>query len=641
MSIKSIEIKNFRSIDHLKINIVELNAFVGKNGSGKSTILKAVEYFYNNLLDMKATNDNFDSNNFYKRKLEIKIEYDLSRIIKFSNGSYLMKLFGFKFSEDYLSDNRFVVKMTQEKNGPINWNIDYDERYIIYNSNPVYFCNTRSISLTNWDEIWNVVGDLVNAKDASEIGTELHTSLKSDKFTNFNNYTKLFEKFLLSNNLSVHEYTKKEMIVNLLQLQLGGKKFISNNQNLDYYSDGTNSQNFILFFSYISFEISKKRLKDVTILLDEPELGLHPRMIDELMERIVQYSKNVNFMIFTHSPRLVAYILRNSGELYNVYLDNSYTKLKKIIKTKEVRYNFIITEREASYLFSDFLLFVEGVTEVELFSNRVIQNLFPFLKRIDVVNTTSNDHILRMILPKNNKVEIPYLVLVDLDKLINFKIQKDKSKCKFSIKSLWYSPLSDSDLINYLKFNYAKKEAKKYLSKFQQIEKFKEKSYRHDNRLKNISGFRNVYKEINDFCLFSNVYGVRTTIEGTIINDNSCKYIEKWRFTKNTELRKHLRKHDKKSRVVLNRMMFLGKTETLKSFGKADFGKEYSFIKNDIVEKNSSWISEFFDYYEQSVLKQKQYLVDKNNLKKVKRFSSDFPELYDIITIIRSKLSDE
>lgn len=641
MSIKSIEIKNFRSIDHLKINIVELNAFVGKNGSGKSTILKAVEYFYNNLLDMKATNDNFDSNNFYKRKLEIKIEYDLSRIIKFSNGSYLMKLFGFKFSEDYLSDNRFVVKMTQEKNGPINWNIDYDERYIIYNSNPVYFCNTRSISLTNWDEIWNVVGDLVNAKDASEIGTELHTSLKSDKFTNFNNYTKLFEKFLLSNNLSVHEYTKKEMIVNLLQLQLGGKKFISNNQNLDYYSDGTNSQNFILFLSYISFEISKKRLKDVTILLDEPELGLHPRMIDELMERIVQYSKNVNFMIFTHSPRLVAYILRNSGELYNVYLDNSYTKLKKIIKTKEVRYNFIITEREASYLFSDFLLFVEGVTEVELFSNRVIQNLFPFLKRIDVVNTTSNDHILRMILPKNNKVEIPYLVLVDLDKLINFKIQKDKSKCKFSIKSLWYSPLSDSDLINYLKFNYAKKEAKKYLSKFQQIEKFKEKSYRHDNRLKNISGFRNVYKEINDFCLFSNVYGVRTTIEGTIINDNSCKYIEKWRFTKNTELRKHLRKHDKKSRVVLNRMMFLGKTETLKSFGKADFGKEYSFIKNDIVEKNSSWISEFFDYYEQSVLKQKQYLVDKNNLKKVKRFSSDFPELYDIITIIRSKLSDE
>ena len=641
MSIKSIEIKNFRSIDHLKINIVELNAFVGKNGSGKSTILKAVEYFYNNLLDMKATNDNFDSNNFYKRKLEIKIEYDLSRIIKFSNGSYLMKLFGFKFSEDYLSDNRFVVKMTQEKNGPINWNIDYDERYIIYNSNPVYFCNTRSISLTNWDEIWNVVGDLVNAKDASEIGTELHTSLKSDKFTNFNNYTKLFEKFLLSNNLSVHEYTKKEMIVNLLQLQLGGKKFISNNQNLDYYSDGTNSQNFILFLSYISFEISKKRLKDVTILLDEPELGLHPRMIDELMERIVQYSKNVNFMIFTHSPRLVAYILRNSGELYNVYLDNSYTKLKKIIKNKEVRYNFIITEREASYLFSDFLLFVEGVTEVELFSNRVIQNLFPFLKRIDVVNTTSNDHILRMILPKNNKVEIPYLVLVDLDKLINFKIQKDKSKCKFSIKSLWYSPLSDSDLINYLKFNYAKKEAKKYLSKFQQIEKFKEKSYRHDNRLKNISGFRNVYKEINDFCLFSNVYGVRTTIEGTIINDNSCKYIEKWRFTKNTELRKHLRKHDKKSRVVLNRMMFLGKTETLKSFGKADFGKEYSFIKNDIVEKNSSWISEFFDYYEQSVLKQKQYLVDKNNLKKVKRFSSDFPELYDIITIIRSKLSDE
>ena len=40
---KNIEIKNFRGIDHLKIDdFSRVNVFLGQNGSGKSTVLEAI-----------------------------------------------------------------------------------------------------------------------------------------------------------------------------------------------------------------------------------------------------------------------------------------------------------------------------------------------------------------------------------------------------------------------------------------------------------------------------------------------------------------------------------------------------------------------------------------------------------------------
>ena len=40
---KNIEIKNFRGIDHLKIDVFSrVNVFFGQNGSGKTSILEAI-----------------------------------------------------------------------------------------------------------------------------------------------------------------------------------------------------------------------------------------------------------------------------------------------------------------------------------------------------------------------------------------------------------------------------------------------------------------------------------------------------------------------------------------------------------------------------------------------------------------------
>lgn len=150
MSIKSIEIKNFKSIDNLTINISQLNSFIGKNGVGKSTILKAIQYFHENLIDLKASNKYFDTVNTYKNELSITIKYDLSRIYDLSTENFRKKLFIMLLQNNYSIKNKIIeVKMIQNKYKEIDWNIDYDERYIIFNTHPIYFCDTRSLSLTN------------------------------------------------------------------------------------------------------------------------------------------------------------------------------------------------------------------------------------------------------------------------------------------------------------------------------------------------------------------------------------------------------------------------------------------------------------------------------------------------------------
>ena len=43
--IKTIEIKNFKAIEKAKIKLTPLTAFIGYNGTGKSSMLEALETF--------------------------------------------------------------------------------------------------------------------------------------------------------------------------------------------------------------------------------------------------------------------------------------------------------------------------------------------------------------------------------------------------------------------------------------------------------------------------------------------------------------------------------------------------------------------------------------------------------------------
>ena len=57
MTIKSVHIKNFRSIVNETIELKDFNTFVGKNDSGKSNVLKALNLFFNEMTDFATPLD--------------------------------------------------------------------------------------------------------------------------------------------------------------------------------------------------------------------------------------------------------------------------------------------------------------------------------------------------------------------------------------------------------------------------------------------------------------------------------------------------------------------------------------------------------------------------------------------------------
>ena len=82
-----------------------------------------------------------------------------------------------------------------------------------------------------------------------------------------------------------------------------------------------------------------------------------------------------------------------------------------------------VSDDHVNSYFSRGILFVEGATELELFSNPYIRILFPKLKKVDVFEAVSDKPILNIMNPKLTNTQTPYICLIDMDKAIKYSLQ--------------------------------------------------------------------------------------------------------------------------------------------------------------------------------------------------------------------------
>jgi predicted ATP-dependent endonuclease of OLD family len=95
MKIEEIKIKNYRSLHEVTIYPRDILALVGKNGTGKSNILKALKFFFD------GTAKDIDSECFYCHKTEGKIEVQLTfnKLTEWEKEQFL----------PWMDDNRLVI----------------------------------------------------------------------------------------------------------------------------------------------------------------------------------------------------------------------------------------------------------------------------------------------------------------------------------------------------------------------------------------------------------------------------------------------------------------------------------------------------------------------------------------------------
>lgn len=661
--IKKIQINNFRSIKELlfdfgdnKENIICL---LGKNGSGKSNISKAILYFWEHLCDDYSDLSVCDSINPYNQIAEISITFDISMLrIKSQNNTKLVN--DIKYIDAFLSkeaagecSNTIEIKMVQNKKGVIKWhNSDKRIRKIIKSCFPVYYIDTRSLDIYKWEKIWSIITDTSITKP--KLAEEQMIDLLNDTFaqifgSKYSDVEKEISEIFEKQKITFDKYHFDSKFKSAFAMRFGGITFKYDNMNLDFFSDGTNSYKYLLLFIELVSKITIHSSKYPIILLDEPEIGMHPSYISEFVECVCKcIPNNALLMMNTHSPQLIKDMIKTVSDrnntsfitIYHVYYYRLYTHLKKMKLEFLFSNKEIISLNETNCYFYNAIVYVEGSTEMQLFNNKFLRLLFPKLKQVCFYATGSNGTQIKTVSADIINLGTDYYYLVDIDKIIRYDHSKHVYTPCYREKMNPLNNVRTKKKLNYNYYNAKHFQKKDCLDIIEELLK-KEYAYKSGTHYIDDKSFKSLMNAIIKYCRSENVIVNWTTIEGELVTYENIEkfigFINKNGFEKSMS-EYQINQHDEicriddpkeKTRLILAELD--GRTETQEGTKNNQVimnGKEIEKCLTN--KKTSGWISDWLEFYYNN------YLVKEND--KLSIFKRDFPSLFNTLQLIENMI---
>ncbi|MGR6771472.1 retron Eco8 family effector endonuclease [Pectobacterium brasiliense] len=677
MSIKSISIKNILSFDIIEIkDIKDLTCIIGRNNVGKSNLLKVISFFYSQLENKRELPPELFSN--YGMQGEIEITYDLSRIrrIVLSSTGKKNKFFNhiynsfFDIFGELINDNNssktydvgeeYKLKLIVNKNGSIEWSEKESERRSIINYLfPFFEVDARHLNLHDWDKLWELI---IKIKSFKLSGVS-HNTIRDFYDEQIAQGSDEFSQFiaLIENSINIKKYTHKEKLLSLIKASLPGDTFYSSGSLAIKQSDGTNSFNYIDTALKLLITLTRREYISPIIFIDEPEVGLHPKKSEQLINNLhttVQKSKkNTNnrpvntpfpkIILSTHSPNIVKETIRKFKDKQSIYNMNNFDGSSKVFKLKSTYENnqFLtkFSDNEARLFFSNFILFVEGATEEELFANEDLQKLYPVLKYIDVYQCADNV-ISETINPSCTNASIPYLFLYDIDKAFSFKKTNKLNQLQIDLKNtssiMNFSQQALSKDRLYYKKGYSL-EHKKMVELIDKIKNYHDRFFRIRSNFvdfKERSSFQTLQSLIRQYVKDRNVNILFNTTEGALINIESKELFYRWLFEmEGCDIYTLLDKI--KGRSIINedllihylRVIMNGKPDTQININKYQRAKRIKdFIVNNLQlnarKKTSGWVTSFLTFAIETL--RRRCASDSELLHE---FTRHFPEIDGII----------
>jgi AAA15 family ATPase/GTPase len=359
MFIKKITIRNFRLFSAEKdfeidnINTPNgtsegsgLNVFVGKNGSGKTALLEA---FALPILEYKAENFSInDLNDIEKEsciKLYAKEYFDVAKTIR---GSFKAKGFLFKakfrsrdiksyLSSIIISDRKFIPADTEsikEDSTDLRMNVNnpwkpkrFDENDMLFlDRNRIFQVRSGTYNTTRFDRLMEDFSyQYLKECEVINLNDDLNDKIKKDKIEN-NFLSEAVEKFKEISGLQI----RLDFLDNCKPFQnafFAVKK--TNHQQISLNNLGSGYE--MIFAILYSFYLAKQSGKDLIILIDEPELHLHPRLQEKFVKFLLEFSKNTQIIIASHSPLLVKQFSANDKVKIRI-LENHGQQVSEIKK---------------------------------------------------------------------------------------------------------------------------------------------------------------------------------------------------------------------------------------------------------------------------------------------------------------------
>lgn len=345
--IKSIRLKNFFSFSSLTIELKQLNTLIGINGSGKSNFLKAIS-----LLKAVVTEGGlselilnqwggFDAVCFSGKtdhpnpRIELEFEFDKDVLLRFGytfyeSVFYQIRLYKVPSTQNFSIEEYFYkksesgkmdyiyIKMVNGKgfvresinneqvtieyqlddtmNSILSQLVDKDRYYHIYALREAI----KSIAVYNYfDTSTNSAirkpGAFTSAIRLMNDGSNLPQLLNRIKINNKSDYNAIKMAFADVNP----KYTDFDFNIMGTNIELMLEEAMLNRSvHVTHISDGT-----LRFLCLLAIICNSQH--GALVCIDEPEVGLHPDMIYELMEAIKSHQTDTQFIISTHNENVL------------------------------------------------------------------------------------------------------------------------------------------------------------------------------------------------------------------------------------------------------------------------------------------------------------------------------------------------
>ena len=356
------EIKDFNVPDNSNIGS-GLTVIVGENGCGKTTVLEAIA---STLLEYKAESFNINDMNAPDKETNIIIESKDVFQVKgtFPNPEFSAK--GFKFigkTRERTNKSKLLsLTMTDQlyinteegkpKEGSPDLRVSvtnsfgtkrYTELDVLYlDKNRLYQTRSGMYNSTRFDRIMEDFNFQYYKNNKQKDGVEnLNTGL-NDKIKKGLENKYLEEAIKKFNDISGYS-VKLNFIDNYLPFTKANFVVETEaNLQIDLASLGSGYE--MMFSLIYSYYMSKQNGKKLIILIDEPELHLHPKLQEKFVEFILEISKDSQIILTTHSSLLIKQLA------YNDNIKNIILKKDKKIKLFEDRKLSYISSNETNYL---------------------------------------------------------------------------------------------------------------------------------------------------------------------------------------------------------------------------------------------------------------------------------------------------
>ncbi|MBS1571860.1 MAG: AAA family ATPase [Bacteroidetes bacterium] len=397
MFIKSIQIKNYKLFspnEYFEIsdlNIPDgqnsgsgLNIFVGENGCGKSTLLDAFAMPY---VSYKTDSFSISDINDPEKKVEINIytNGDYSYKGTMPKAEYKGKGFAFKGgirsrgNKEFLSSiavtDQLYIKADGQAmpkdntpdlrlsvNNPWSGSRFNEIEYLILDKNRTFQTRKGTYNDTRFDRIMEDLNYQYIQKENNP--TDCNDSLKEVKnLENKGVIVGIAEAISKFNEISGNQL-KLKLIDNWKPFT--NAFFGTDKENLQSIPLNQLGSGYEMIFSLIySYYLSKKGNKKLIVLIDEPELHLHPKLQSDFIELLLEFSKDSQIILTTHSPLFIKQAMSNNN-----------VKVKILTKTEN---SVVVANPELAvlpYVSANEVNYVAFKLATEEYHNELFERLF-------------------------------------------------------------------------------------------------------------------------------------------------------------------------------------------------------------------------------------------------------------------------